>query len=180
MPYVIPISPLCVIDTFSLAQMKQHCFTVDRFVNCVNCIMLRLMLRQAFFFGDSLIQWLHGLKSLGIRNVFEEIVSSFIFSLLSPFPFPLPFWPLPLFVFVSLRFPARQMPIVARYQLETSPYPIFMASPAESSEPGLWNRWQGEALTNLRYVYKDLTCFLLWMKGYHLLPVYLNVQQIIR
>lgn len=103
------------------------------------------------------------------------------YSLFFSFSFssPLPFWELLPFVFVSLKLPTRQKSTAALYQLETRPCPISMASPGENLETGPWNRWQREALTNLRCVYWELvSCFLLGMKGYYLLTIYFDVEQI--
>lgn len=55
--------------------------------------------------------------------------------------------------YISLKFPTREMSTASLYQLEISPYPISMASPGENLEMGPWNKWQGLALNNLRYVY---------------------------
>lgn len=56
------------------------------------------MLRQTFFFGDSMTQWLHGLSHLELGICLKEFVGSVIFSLLSSFSSPLLFWDLVPFI----------------------------------------------------------------------------------
>lgn len=50
------------------------------------------MLRQTFFFGDSMTQRFHGLSQLRLGTCWKELVGSVIFSLLSSFSSQLPYW----------------------------------------------------------------------------------------